>query len=93
MQYHDALYRGPPTQNKTQYFRITPSPGEPMSRSLVFSLLAVAAMASSGRAATYAPQLGRRHADFTLPAIDDGRPVALSQFRGKKVLLIHFASW
>jgi peroxiredoxin len=33
------------------------------------------------------------HPDFTLPGIVDGEPVSLSQFRGRKVLLVHFASW
>jgi hypothetical protein len=41
----------------------------------------------------YAPQVGSLHPDFTLPTIDDGRPVSLAQFRGQKVLLIQFASW
>jgi len=45
---------------------------------------------SAGR---YNPRVGQRHADFTLPTISDGKPVSLSQFRGKKVLLIQFASW
>jgi hypothetical protein len=47
----------------------------------------------SARAEGYAPQVGERHADFTLPSIEDGKPVSLSQFRGQRVLLIHFASW
>ncbi len=37
--------------------------------------------------------VGREYPDFTLPQISDGKPVSLSQFRGRKVLLIHFASW
>jgi hypothetical protein len=44
-------------------------------------------------AASYAPKVGEQHPDFTLPRIDDGAPVSLSNFRGKKVLLIQFASW
>jgi peroxiredoxin len=48
---------------------------------------------SRGWAASYAPKVGERHPDFTLPAIGDRAPVALSDFRGKKVLLIQFASW
>ena len=44
-------------------------------------------------AGDYAPRVGSPHPDFTLPNLEDGRPVSLSQFRGKKVLLIHFASW
>ncbi len=41
----------------------------------------------------YNPRVGQRHPDFTLPTISDGKPVSLSQYRGKKVLLIQFASW
>jgi hypothetical protein len=37
--------------------------------------------------------VGDRHPDFTLPTITDGRPISLSDYRGKKVLLIQFASW
>ncbi len=44
-------------------------------------------------AAGYPPRLGALHDNFTLPDIETGKPVSLSQFRGKKVLLIHFASW
>lgn len=40
-----------------------------------------------------APKVGERHADFTLANIADGKPVSLADFRGKKVLLIQFASW
>ncbi len=36
---------------------------------------------------------GQMHPDFIYPRIDTGEQVSLSQFRGKKVLLIHFASW
>jgi peroxiredoxin len=42
----------------------------------------------------YGPKVGQRHPDFTLPRIDTNRePVSLSDWRGKKVLLIQFASW
>jgi peroxiredoxin len=43
--------------------------------------------------AGYAPRVGEPHPDFVLPDIADGTPVSLSQFRGKKVLVFHFASW
>jgi len=49
--------------------------------------------ATRASAASYAPKVGQRHPDFTLPRIDDRAPVSLSDFRGKKVLLIQFASW
>ena len=48
---------------------------------------------SAASAATYTPKVGERHPDFTLPAIDNRTPTSLSSFRGKKVLLIQFASW
>jgi len=41
----------------------------------------------------YSPRVGQVHPDFTLPDITDREPVSLSQFRGRKVLLVHFASW
>ena len=41
----------------------------------------------------YRPEVGRPHPEIVLPRIDNGESVSLSDFRGKKVLLIHFASW
>ena len=41
----------------------------------------------------YSARVGQVHPDFTLPGIVNGEPVSLSQFRGRKVLLVHFASW
>ncbi len=49
--------------------------------------------AAGTHAADYSPRVGQLHPDFILPNIADRRGVSLSQFRGKKVLLIHFASW
>ena len=54
---------------------------------------ALLSMNADAAAAGYLPRVGSPHADFTLPDIDTQEPVSLSQFRGKKVLLIHFASW
>jgi hypothetical protein len=53
----------------------------------------LACLAAPALAENYNPRVGARHVDFTLPAIDDNRPVSLEQCRGKKVLLIQFASW
>lgn len=53
----------------------------------------MASTAGAQPAAPYHPVVGQRHVDFTLPEIRTGRPVSLSDFRGKRVLLIHFASW
>jgi hypothetical protein len=65
-------------------------------RKLVLALAAGGMMlgsSSRASAAPYAPKVGERHPDFTLPAIHDRAPISLSSFRGKKVLLIQFASW
>ena len=62
-----------------------------MSNSRMISIgLALWAVAGAGAAV---PKVGERHPDFVLANIDDGKPVALSGYRGKKVLLIQFASW
>ncbi len=50
-------------------------------------------LAATAGAEGYSPQVGQPHPDFTLPNLDDRAAVSLSQFRGRKVLLIHFASW
>ena len=54
---------------------------------------ALTLVATPTLAETSNPKVGERHVNFTLPAIDDGRPISLEQLRGKKVLLIQFASW
>ncbi len=41
----------------------------------------------------YKPVVGQPHVDFILPSIDGDKQIQLSAFRGKKVLLLHFASW
>jgi len=43
----------------------------------------------------YTPRNGKRapHPDFILPSIDGDKMIQLSNYRGKKVLLLHFASW
>jgi hypothetical protein len=58
-----------------------------------WSLLMLASGYFSSYAAGYSPRVGQLHPDFTLPDIVDKKPVSLSQFRGQKVLLVHFASW
>jgi len=48
---------------------------------------------ASAQGSDYRPVVGEYHPEITLPSIADGEPVSLSDYRGKKVLLIHFASW
>jgi peroxiredoxin len=65
-------------------------------RKLTLTLVACGILFGStaySRAASYAPKVGERHPDFTLPTIGDRKATSLSNFRGKKVLLIQFASW
>jgi hypothetical protein len=61
--------------------------------SMTLAASAILWAAAPAFADPYAPKVGQRHPDFTLPDIRAGKPVALSDFRGKKLLLIHFASW
>ncbi len=47
-------------------------------------------------AATAAPpnlEVGRPFPDLVLPALQDGRPLSIADFRGRKVILQVFASW
>jgi len=37
--------------------------------------------------------VGEVYPNYVFPSLEDGRPTALSEFRGKKVILHHFASW
>lgn len=60
---------------------------------LVSAASALVMAAAPTAADTYSPRVGEQHPEFTLPAIDDGRPLSLAGYRGRKVLLIQFASW
>ena len=64
-------------------------------RALFMTLLASLPLgfACGAWAGEYHAEVGRPHGDFTLPELGTGKPVSLSDFRGKKVLLIHFGSW
>lgn len=64
-----------------------------MTPARAISLALLALGAGPALAAAAAPRVGQRHPDFTLPAIRDRNPVSLADYRGKKVLLVHFASW
>ncbi len=44
-------------------------------------------------AESYRPKVGEPCPNFVLPNIETGEAVSLSDYRGRKVLLIHFASW
>lgn len=60
---------------------------------LCLALLVASAVAPLLPGAVHPQQINKPYNEFVLPRIDTREQVALSQFRGKKVLLIHFASW
>jgi hypothetical protein len=64
-----------------------------MPRYYLFLLAFAECAFAAGAFPAAAADGGERHPDFTLPSIADGKPVSLSDYRGKKVLLMQFASW
>ena len=65
-----------------------------MRRMALFAATALLlAAVTPAQPAPYTPKVGQQHPEFTLPDIVTGKPVSLSDCRGKKVLLIQFASW
>ena len=60
----------------------------------LLTLLAVlAATPAFAQDTPYKPTVGKLHPDFELPNIETSKPVSLKDYRGKKVVLFHFASW
>lgn len=55
--------------------------------------LLVLLLAGVVSADNYRPTVGHLHRAFILPNIETGEPVSLADYAGKKVLLLHFASW
>ncbi len=68
-------------------------PGGKCLPKFLFAVIALLVVCSQCAYGQYRPAVGQPHPDFVLPRIDNRKPVSLSQYRGKKVLLIHFASW
>ncbi|MHC4991114.1 MAG: TlpA family protein disulfide reductase [Planctomycetota bacterium] len=60
-------------------------------------LLAITLLAFVGiaRHATGAPpiEVGQPFPDLVLPSLENGEPMSISDFRGRKVVLHVFASW
>ena len=61
--------------------------------SLVLLLLGLPATAQAWQGAGNKIEVGKPYPDFVLPRIDNGQPLRLSDYRGRKVILVHFASW
>jgi hypothetical protein len=59
----------------------------------LFASSAVAAAVAAPEAPTVGREVGQVFPQVVLPSLDGRRPVALSQFRGKKLLLIEYAAW
>ena len=73
-----------------------PEATEEGMRQRILSCVGGAAVVLSAVAAwaeAYPPQVGQPHPDFTLPNIEGRAPVSLASYRGRKLLLIQFASW
>lgn len=48
---------------------------------------------SASAAADLPFDVGDRLPDLVLPSVEDGRPLSLTEFRGRHLLLHFFASW
>lgn len=60
--------------------------------SIFAAVLAILLVPNSAPAAT-SFEIGKPFPQIVLPSLDDGHPVSLAQFRGKKIILHIFASW
>ena len=60
---------------------------------LLLGAIASPAFAGEGEVDFGRARIGEEHPDVRLPTIDGGSWEAISDHRGKKVLLIEFASW
>ena len=60
---------------------------------LVLVLLVVIRLDANATTAASRIEEGRPFPDLTLPALEDGRPLSVADFRGRKIVLHVFASW
>jgi hypothetical protein len=61
--------------------------------SAVFALLVPPVAVSAAELSTIGRDIGQIHPEIILPSLDGKRTLALSDYRGKKVILIEYASW
>ncbi len=59
----------------------------------VVAALASVADAQGTRSIDVGTDVGELFPSLVLPALADGQPLAVSEFRGQKILLHQFASW
>jgi hypothetical protein len=64
-------------------------------RNLVWIALvgSLAPVAAAAEGPVIGLEVGQVHPQIVLPSLEGKRPLALSDFRGKKVILIEYASW
>ena len=62
-------------------------------RLALLSLLALSTMSHTPAIAASVLRVNEPFPDLALPALDGGKPLSISDFRGKKVVLHVFASW
>ena len=67
----------------------------PMARLLllVFVLMSLAASSAPAQFPPSGFTVGEPFPQVTLPAVDGGAPLSVSDFRGRKLILHVFASW
>ena len=64
-----------------------------LSRRLAVAAAALVAAAAPGIAETFGIRVGERFPEIVLPALEDGTPLSIASFRGRKVALHVWASW
>ena len=57
------------------------------------TLIALIIASASAQRRSRGVPIGSSFPDIKLPALADGKPMSIADFRGKKVLLLTFASW
>jgi hypothetical protein len=65
------------------------------ARSILLMVMAeVGAGLAAGEAlAEPGPAPGEAYPAYVLPSLENGSPLSIARFRGRKVLLLQFASW
>jgi len=64
-----------------------------MSTRSMLLLVAGLGAGPSGSDARIGPTPGEAYPALVLPSLANGRPLSIEHFRGRKVLLLQFASW
>ena len=66
---------------------------EPMARQNVFIPALLLLGATLAGAEEYEPRVGEPFPHLILPCLEDGSPLSMTSFRGKKLVLHIWASW